>query len=97
MERDLGVHRHALGGRQRVDNYLRDIVIAIIVARIVERFGLAPTTSWEDYREHTACGVVSAALKEARINMAYKAVEGVWQDFKIAPGSDGSFFPSLFE
>ncbi|MFK0688169.1 hypothetical protein ACFX5Q_08195 [Mesorhizobium sp. IMUNJ 23033] len=76
-----------LQGKSRADYMLRDIVIAITVQEVHERFGLAPTNSSLN-KNNSACRVVSQALGVAGVNMEYKAVEAVWN--RIGPMLFGS-------
>ncbi|CAN7496278.1 hypothetical protein [Mesorhizobium sp. LjNodule214] len=76
-----------LPGKSKADYILRDIVIAITVHEVHERFGLAPTNSTLN-DNNSACRVVSKALIANRMNMDYKAVETVWN--RIGPILFGS-------
>ena len=75
MDLARGGPRH-LGGPEKADTTVRDIMIALIVAQTAQRFGLRPTG--RSPSGQSACEIVGKALKEANIKRGYKTIEGIW-------------------
>jgi hypothetical protein len=85
------------GGPKRITKLPRDIGVAVVVAALVDRFGLKPTGRSPHRR--SACAVVADALSEIGQAIGYKAVETIWQRYGRAmptqPGwSRGLLAPS---
>lgn len=66
-------------GPKRKSKLLRNIMIALTVRAVVDRFGLAPTGRSPHRR--SACAIVAEALGEVNINMGPKAITAVWQAY----------------
>jgi hypothetical protein len=67
------------GGPRRITKLPRDIGIAVVVAGVIDRFGLKPTGRSPHRR--SACAVVADALSEIGEALGYKAVETIWQRY----------------
>ena len=73
-------------GPGRADNFVRDMGIVMLVAALIERFGLAPTWN-RKARKPAAPTIAATVLTEAGIvSMSSRGVEKVW----------GRYLPVLF-
>jgi hypothetical protein len=64
-------------GPKRKNEILRNICIAMVVAALVDRFGLKPTG--HSVRQRSACAIVAQALAEIRMALGYEAVASIWK------------------
>jgi hypothetical protein len=69
-------------GRDAADNWLRNQIVAVLVALAVERWHPhLPTSRNRSSRRPSACSLVSAALIRRRINVSERRVEKIFQVF----------------
>jgi hypothetical protein len=66
-------------GRKKSDHVLRDIAITMMVAAVIERFGLDATG--RSPRRCSASSIVAEALGEANIARSYQAVAAIWSRY----------------
>jgi hypothetical protein len=65
-------------GRKPEDNFLRDCLIRMAVAALVE-LGLRPTRNREQRDRPSACSIVRDALAQAGVHLTEAAVEKIWK------------------
>ncbi len=79
---------HQPPGPRRKDKLLRDLVIALVVAAVCDRYQLAPTRNTASRgrpaARRSACSIVAEALGGVRVPLGEKAVEAVWARLGIA-------------
>jgi hypothetical protein len=63
--------------QKRKDQILRNIAIAMVVAAVVDQFGLKATG--HSPRRRSACAVVAQALGEIRMARDYESVATIWK------------------
>ena len=66
-------------GPSKVDNMMRDLVYALVVAGVCDRFGLAPTQS--SARSASGCRIVAQAAFSIHGGRAYETVKRIWKRF----------------
>lgn len=64
-------------GRHRADQLLRNIIIAVVIAMVIERFGLRPDRT--SSRRPSACSIVARALELEGMAMSEWNVVQVWK------------------
>lgn len=69
-------------GPKKKNNLLRDLIIALTVSAVADRYGLPPTGN--SPRKHSASKVVASALVVVRRGMGHKAVEHIWETYSGA-------------
>jgi hypothetical protein len=77
-----GVMGHQAAGPKGKNKLLRNIMITLVVAGVVDRFGFDPTG--RSPRRRSASSIVAEALGEVGINMSAKRVEIIWRDYWAA-------------
>jgi hypothetical protein len=58
---------------------LRDLYVAMVVAAVIDRFGLKATG--RSPRHRSACAVVAEALGDVHIERGEKSVEKIWERY----------------
>jgi hypothetical protein len=87
IEYDMWItNRHGglqrLPARKKKDKIMRNVCIGMTVAALVDHFGhLGLEHTGRSPRRHSACSIVAEALEEARMQLGYKAVERIWDDY----------------
>jgi hypothetical protein len=81
---------HHCHGKSRVDNLMADIVIAVLVLQLKERFGLRPTrkSAWRP----CGCSVVAEVLAERGLHRGdWEAIQKIWNRYQrtLLPGICG--------
>jgi hypothetical protein len=66
---------HQPPGPKRKDRILRDVNVAMAIAAVVDRFGLAP------YRNAASVRLLACAVVAAADNRSEKAVESIWRRY----------------
>jgi hypothetical protein len=64
-------------GPKKKNELRRNIAIALVVAAVVDRFGLKPTG--HSVRQRSACAIVAQALGEIGMALGYEAVATIWK------------------
>jgi len=65
------------GGPDKRNEFTRNVLIAMVVAAVAERFKLKPTGS--SARRRSACSIVAEALSAINMRLGSKAVESIWK------------------
>jgi hypothetical protein len=78
MELTRGASYSRRSGRHRADQLLRNLVLAVIIAMVIERFELRPTRNIASSRP-SACSVVARALELEGMAMSEPAVVQIWK------------------
>ena len=82
MELVSGIAEQQAPGPKGKNKFLRNMLIALCVGAVVDRFRLPATGRSARWR--SACSIVAEALGEVGINMSPKRVERVWEDYWAA-------------
>jgi hypothetical protein len=69
--------RTAIRGKQKADNVIADIAIVVLVAELIEKFGLKARRGQLAKRQPSACSVVAMALSETGVRPVTEAAVGV--------------------
>lgn len=78
MDVTAGVRLPKRTGPRRYGDTLRDVVVALLVNRVAERFSLKPTRNRASHKP-SACSVVARALELERMAMSERNVVQLWQ------------------
>jgi hypothetical protein len=74
--------RRSRDGPKKKNKLTRDMLIALAVAAVVDRFGLPPTG--RSIHRRSAASIVAEALAEIGLRLGFKAVEHIWRKYHDA-------------
>jgi hypothetical protein len=78
MELTAGAHHRRKGGRHRAGQLLRNLIIATIIAEMIERFGIRPTRNVASHRP-SLCSIMAQALALEGMAMGEPNVVQIWR------------------
>jgi hypothetical protein len=80
-------------GPKKKNELLRNIAIALVVAAVVDHFGLKPTGRSE--KQRSACSIVAEALASIHMALGFKAVEAIWRTYGRAMPTVGGWVAAM--
>jgi hypothetical protein len=82
MELKHGIQHARKAGRPRSDDMVRDLIVGIVIAMVIERFGLRPKRNRVS-RRISGCSIMASALALEGMAMSEANVNALWDAMPV--------------